>query len=61
MMRSRSPKPESLLKSFCDPFEILLERPRRGFALLAARRQLEAARRAARKAMSRGKAAVVSE
>ena len=57
MTQPRRSNPESLLKSFCDPFEILLERPQPGFALLAARRQVDAATLAARKAMRHAKAA----
>ncbi|HEV2303199.1 MAG TPA: HAMP domain-containing sensor histidine kinase [Stellaceae bacterium] len=57
MIHSRRLKQESLLKRFCDPFEILLERPQPGFALLAAKRQVEAAMQATRKAMRQAKAA----
>ena len=57
MIHSRRQKQESLLKRYCDPFEIMLERPQPGFALLAAKRQIEAAMQAARKAMLQASAA----
>jgi signal transduction histidine kinase len=56
-IQSRRLKRESLLKNFCDPLEVSLQDSQPRLALVAAKRKVESATLARRRAMLQAKAA----